>query len=207
MNTTWQHHPAPQYDRTNILATTKDTALLVIDMQEHFRESAQQIIPNVQNVIKTCHQLNIPAFFTQHGHMDFEKDGGILAKWWTNNIKYGSSTWHFLKEIEPLIQDDDVIITEKTRYDAFIRSPLKEKLDEKGIKTIIIAGTITNLCCETTARSAFNLDYNIIFLGDGCGSFDKKAHQASLYNLSIGFARVVSCDQLVKQLKEDKSDL
>jgi isochorismate hydrolase len=205
MQTTWRGHPAPHYDRTNILASVKDTALLVIDMQEHFRESAQDIISNVQDVINTCHELNMPIFFTQHGHKDIQKDGGVLAKWWPDNIKYRSSSWQFLKEIKPLVKDEDVIITEKTRYDSFMRTPLKQKLDEKGIKTLIITGTITNLCCETTARSAFNQDYNVIFLGDGCGSFDKNAHQSSLYNLSIGFARVVSCDQLIKQLS--KSDL
>jgi nicotinamidase-related amidase len=205
MNETWRNHPAPEYDRRNILASKNATALLVIDMQEHFRDSAADIIENVQNVIKTCNELEMPVFYTQHGHKDLEKDGGMLAKWWSDNIRYGSKSWQLLPEIKPLIKDKNNIIDEKTRYDAFIRTPLKQKLDEKAISTILICGTITNLCCETTARSAFNQDYNVIVLGDGCGSMDDISHEGSLRNLSIGFARVVSCDQVIKQLRLSSS--
>jgi nicotinamidase-related amidase len=202
MDRTWTGHPAKEYDRVNVLASTKDTALLVIDMQEHFRESATGIISNVRDVIQTCHDLEVPIFYTQHGHKDIKVDGGALAKWWTDNIQYGSASWQFLKEIKPYVTKNDIVITEKTRYDSFIRTPLKQKLDDLNIKTIIIAGCITNLCCETTARAAFNLDYNVIFLGDGCGSFDQQAHQGTLRNISIGFARVVSCKQLIEQLNK-----
>ncbi|CAG8763743.1 1572_t:CDS:2, partial [Dentiscutata heterogama] len=68
----------------------------------------------------------------------------------------------------------DFSIKSKTRYDAFYKTELNSLLTSLGIETLIISGVLTNLCCETTARSGFNQDYNIIFLDDATAADDEE---------------------------------
>lgn len=67
---------------------------------------------------------------------------------------------------------------------------------------MIISGVMTNLCCETTARSAFCHDYNVVFLSDGCGTSSAELHKATLTNIEYGFGKVVTCKEFREQLKE-----
>ena len=58
--------------------------LLVIDMQEHFREMAEGCLPPLNALIDTCHSLGIPVIYTQHGHLDPEAEeaSSVLVRWW-----------------------------------------------------------------------------------------------------------------------------
>src|ERR1700684_3920876 len=60
-------------------------------------------------------------------------------------------------------------VMEKTRYSAFIQgsSDLDRQLREWGIDTVLITGTVTNVCCESTARDAMMLNYKTVFVSDG----------------------------------------
>jgi isochorismate hydrolase len=67
---------------------------------------------------------------------------------------------------------------------------------------VAICGVMTNLCCETTARSAFCKNYNVLFIGDGCATATDEMHKMSLINLSYGFARVISNRQFQHQIQQ-----
>ena len=58
--------------------------LLVIDMQEHFREMAERCLPALNTLIDACHSLGIPVIYTQHGHLDPEAEAAssVLVRWW-----------------------------------------------------------------------------------------------------------------------------
>ena len=75
-------------------------------------------------------------------------------------IRYGFEDWKLLTELRTHIKDDDVLIDEKRRYDAFFNTRLEGLLRRFGVDTVIISGVMTNLCCETTARSAFIHDFS-----------------------------------------------
>ena len=79
---------------------------------------------------------------------------------WMSMIRYGFEDWKLLTELRTHIKDDDVLIDEKRRYDAFFNTRLEGLLRRFGIDTVIISGVMTNLCCETTARSAFIHDFS-----------------------------------------------
>jgi nicotinamidase-related amidase len=128
---TWSEHPAPQYDRTEIKASSNDTALIVIDMQESFREYCPQILPRIIESINTCKRMNVPIFFTQHSHKDLST---TLAKWWRHPIKYGSDRWKILKELRELTTDE-VVIDSKQWYDAFQDTNLHQELEQRNIKS------------------------------------------------------------------------
>jgi nicotinamidase-related amidase len=148
---------------TSIPYKPKTTALLVVDMQESFRDEVIDIIPNVQSIVKACHEKDLPVFWTQHGHRNLKFDGGAVGRWWgEDSIKWGSEEWKILKELQPLVSRSptsidilDFVIKDKTRYDAFYHTELGSLLISLGIETLIVSGAETNLCCEATARSEY----------------------------------------------------
>ena len=176
----------------------KHSALLVIDLQNYFRQIVQPVLGDIQNVIQFCRQKNIPIIFTQHGHTDAASDGGVLGEWWGQVILHGTKDWKFIPEMK--IESKDRVL-QKKRYSAFFKTDLEKFLRSKGIKDLIISGVMTNLCCETTARDAFMRDYRVFFLIDGTATGKEDHHLATLKNLGYGFAYLITCDELIQNLK------
>jgi len=174
----------------------KHAALLVIDIQNYFDRIIQPILGNILKVIQASRQKGIPILFTQHGHTDPVSDGGMLGKWWGQVIAEGTEDWQLLSEIT--IGAKDAIIPKK-RYSAFFETDLEAILRSKGIRDLIIAGVMTNLCCETTARDAFVRDYRVFFLVDGTATGRSELHVATLKNLGFGFAYLITCEELIRQ--------
>jgi isochorismate hydrolase len=182
--------------RLNTHQVTPDkerTGILLIDLQEYFREIITPILGNISSVISWAREREIPLFFTQHGHEPEEKPG-MLANWWSDLIIKGSDDARFLSELEIRVQDS---IIPKNTYSAFHRTNLEEKLRDKGITDLIIGGVMTNLCCETTARDAFVRDFRVFFLADGTSTVSEEFHLAALKNVAYGFATLLVCEQLV----------
>jgi isochorismate hydrolase len=178
----------------------KQAGLLVIDMQNFFGRIAQPVLGNILRVVQACRKRNISIIFTQHGHTDPERDGGVLGEWWGQMIVNGTEDWKFLPEIK--IEPKDIVLPKK-RYSAFFETDLDKILRSKGIQDLIISGVMTNLCCETTARDAFMRDYRVFFLIDGTATGRREHHLASLKNLGFGFAYLMTCEELIKNLKSD----
>lgn len=174
------------------------TALLVIDLQIYFYRFIQPVLKNIQRVVQSCREKAIPIIFTQHGHTDVTLDGGALREWWGQVILYGTKDWRFIPEVD--IDSGDTII-QKKRYSAFYETDLEKILREKGIQDLIITGVMTNLCCETTARDAFMRDFRVFFLIDGTATGKEDHHLATLKNLGYGFAYLLTCDELIEDLK------
>ncbi|KRX97713.1 Protein transport protein Sec24A, partial [Trichinella pseudospiralis] len=165
-------------------------ALLVIDMQEEFRQCAVKIVNQLNRTIEICRQNNVPVIFTQHGHRQPSVDAGQLVEQWGSVIEYGSKEWQMMPEVNLL--PSDYIISEKRRYDAFYGTVLGEMLRKLDVNTLVISGVMTNLCCETTTRSAFVRDFRVFFLSDGTATVSEEMHKASLLNISYGFATVLT---------------
>lgn len=179
-------------------------ALLLIDLQEHFREGmAERLVVRLNSLIDACHRLHMPVIFTQHGHPDpeAEESTSVLVRWWgaDGSIRCGSPEWHLLLELHR--QHGDHIIHSKRTYDAFQGTELAELLQQRGCDTLVVGGVMTNLCCETTARSAFTKNYSVLFLSDGTATASQRMHEASLLNLSYGFARVLTCAEAAAELE------
>lgn len=94
--------------------------------------------------------------------------------------------WH---EFE--VRDDDLLV-EKTASSAFFpgRSPLPELLDGRGIDTVLITGTATNVCCESSARDASTLGYRVIMVADGNAAQCDTDHNATLHTIYRSFGDV-----------------
>ena len=88
-------------------------------------------------------------------------------------------------------------VLNKYRYSAFIqRSGIEDLLQARGIDTLIVAGTLTNVCCESSARDAYMLGYRILFASDATAAVTDLEHNAALLNLALNFADVRTTKEL-----------
>ena len=96
----------------------------------------------------------------------------------------------------------DVHLT-KTRFSAFINNPADPArlLRERGIDTLIVAGTATNICCESTARDAMMLDFKVFVPHDAVATPKEDAHVAGLRSLTQAFADIRPTDEVIAILR------
>ena len=109
---------------------------------------------------------------------------------------YGHSLW---PELDVLPSD---LKMKKNRFGAFVpgSSPLHAVLQGRGIDTVIITGTATNVCCESTARDAMMMNYKVIFVSDGTATYNDEEHNATLGIMLAMFADVMTTDEVVSRL-------
>jgi ureidoacrylate peracid hydrolase len=201
--------------------------LLVIDMQNDFvQESApmevpmaREWIPNIQRLVRACRENNIPVIYTQHTLLEelnvspIERMKHTLPKTTTpegheieaKSLSYcikGTLGHQIIAELEPHPSE---IIVQKHRYDAFYNTNLdtivKNIRGHNVVNTIIIVGTLTNVCCESTARSAFMRDYKVLFVSDGNGGINETSQQATLQSIEQAFGEIVTTDKLVGKIQ------
>src|SRR5207244_12499078 len=96
------------------------------------------------------------------------------------------------------VQAGDLTV-EKNRFSAFIQgsSDLAEVLRGRGLDTLLITGTVTNVCCESTARDAMMLNFKTVMVSDGNAAVTDADHNASLCAFYLTFGDVMSTDLLI----------
>ncbi len=182
------------------------SALIVIDMQRFFLEPADSapvpvgdaILPRVKQVIRAFRQAGRPVVFTRHAHQN-KKDTRMLGQWWGDFIRDRTRESELVPGMAPR-KDEPILV--KQRYSAFHNTGLEKLLQDSGVKDLVIAGVMTNLCCETTARDAFIRDFRVFFLADGTAAPTEAMHRASLLNLAYGFARITSAVEVERALSD-----
>jgi nicotinamidase-related amidase len=179
--------------------------LLVVDMQNAFRDMVSSSLPNVITLIEHFRELHYTVIFTKHGHTDEDLTppltNQLVRKWGVDgSIRVGTESWQFLREIDEFVQED---VVRKNTYDAFLNTNLESILKTEGdVKRIVICGVMTDCCCDTTARSAFNRGYETWMVGDACGSRDEEQHQAGLKAWEFGYGPVVSTKDVLEKIRE-----
>lgn len=90
----------------------------------------------------------------------------------------------------------------KNRYSALIAgsSKLDSVLRERGITTLLIAGTKTNVCCEATGRDAMMMDYGVVMVADCLAALSEEEHRASLETMIQQFADVMTSAEICERI-------
>lgn len=149
-----------------ILHIQDNAALIVVDVQEGFDDEAfmgkrnnLDADRNIEAIINVWEGSRRPIVVVQHNSVSAES---VL-----NPSKPGNSLKPYVKKVKP-----DLKVT-KSVNSAFYGTPdLHEWLKSSDIHQIVIVGIQTNMCCETTARMAGNLGYDVIFVPDAMHTFD-----------------------------------
>jgi nicotinamidase-related amidase len=202
----WLEHIAP-FNTHKMRLNREKSALLVVDMQNFFLDPASPtftcgglaILPNLKSIIQVFRQTGRPVIFSRHVHHPDGLDAGIMGWWWEGMCLEGSPESEIHKEISPL-HSEKVIF--KHRYSAFYNTDLETVLHTLKVEDIVIAGVMTNMCCESTTRDAYYRDYRVFFLADGTGSINEEMHLASLLNVAFGFSWVTDVNTMLAQLCE-----
>ena len=94
------------------------------------------------------------------------------------------------------------LIVEKNRFSAFIQgsSNLAHELRTRGLDTVLIAGTVTNVCCESTARDASMMEYRVAMLSDANATLTDEEHAAALNGFQVSFGDVMTVDEALARL-------
>lgn len=178
-------------------------ALLILDMQRFFLDqsshayipSAPVIIPHLNNLQRIFLQNQLPVLQTQHTNNS--GNAAMMGTWWRELITKEKPEAAIVDEL--LMPGVDRV--EKHQYDAFFGTDLHEKLTSNDVKQLVIAGVMTHLCCETTARSAFMRGYEVFFLVDGTATYTRAFHQASLQAVAHGVGLPVLVQEIIKELE------
>lgn len=181
------------------------SALLVIDMQNHFvhpeggiyLNSSRHIIKRIRRLLDLFRSQGRPVIFTRHEHEPDNSDTGVMDIWWGGSHIYKNTWGAEIIEKLPIAEGD--LVVPKNRYSAFHGTGLLEILRERKVTQLLITGVMTNLCCETTARDAFVNDFIVYFCLDGTATATEEMHLASIRNLAYGFAYIVTAEEILKQ--------
>ena len=105
------------------------------------------------------------------------------------------------------IEQTDLIV-EKNRYSAFIQgsSNIEEVLRSRGLDTLLITGTVTNVCCESTARDAMMRNFKTIMITDGNAANTDEDHNAALNNFYLTFGDIMSTDFAIGCLHAQRAE-
>jgi ureidoacrylate peracid hydrolase len=109
---------------------------------------------------------------------------------------FGQQLWPGM-DVRP---EDEIV--RKLRYSAFFpgTSDLPDRLRARGFDTVLITGTLTNVCCESSARDAMMRNFRVVMVSDGNAALTQEEHDASLTALYLSFADLMDTDMIVASL-------
>jgi bifunctional isochorismate lyase/aryl carrier protein len=188
--------------RENFRIDKSKVALIVIDMQRHFCDKNSSFFVPGSDVLAgklkglgdSFRAANRPVVFTRH--IDSDDKGNLMLRWWSEKIKEDDP----MSEIVDVLEARKGTTIVKHQYDGFLNTELEAILRKEGVRQVVVCGVLTNLCCETTARSAFMRGFEVYFVEDGTATFSREMHEATLLNLAYGFATVTTIDDVNKAL-------
>lgn len=155
---------APGYTvESRVVVDPKTTALIVVDMQNDFVKEggtlvvgdAEKTIPRIKRLLDLARRHGMAVFYTQDTHDPGDPEFPI----WGEHVLRGSWGWQIIEELTPKPTDR---VIQKLRYDGFFGTSLDHELRLRGSKTVIVCGTVANICVLHTAGSAALNGYKVI---------------------------------------------
>ncbi|MGG5817410.1 isochorismatase family protein [Falsiroseomonas sp. HW251] len=193
------------------------TALVVIDMQRAFTKDGApsgsggttSVIPAINAIAGALRAGGGQVAFSR-ATFDASEDGGwpgfyrrMVAPGLAQGILAALREGNELHALDPALHvaAGDFVFP-KCRYSAFApgASPLPGWLEARGIATVIVVGTLTNICCESTARDAMQWGYETIMVSDANAARDRAAHEATLRTFLEFFGDVLTTAQVLDLL-------
>ena len=193
------------------------TALVVIDMQNAFLQPgapsetpvAREIVPQINRLAQAVRASGGVVAFAQGSFQPQGPDAWPLFFDYMVSPAFSAAILQALTPGQPghaLWQGLDVqaqdLRVRKNRYSAFFPGAceLPDLLRARGVDTVLITGTLTNVCCEASARDAMMGDFKTVMVSDANAARSDAEHIASLATLVQFFADVRSTDEVLAML-------
>lgn len=186
---------------------TKDSALIIIDVQQAFDDPSwgtrnnPDAEENAGRLLDAWREAGLPVVHVRHMS---KRPGSLLAPGTPGN------------QIKPRVRPrDGEPVIEKNVNSAFIGTNLKELLDQQGIRSLVATGLTTNHCVSTTVRMAGNFGYDTVIVSDACATFDTTTpegktipaevmHEVGLAELRGEFAEVMTTEELLRAMPSSR---
>ncbi len=201
-----------------------DTALVLIDFEwdvllrpdgAFHGWGAENAHARAAEAAEGARSLGLPVIFVK---VERRADYADIANYVTDDVLEGRTKLNrevrrlmegtpgvdFLPPLTP-IEGDYVVV--KRRVSAFYNTHLEIFLRRLNVRTLLMGGVYTDVGVETTARDAFDRDYNIVILRDACASPFEPSHTDALDNFFRRIARVMNVANALELLRAGQHDL
>ena len=196
----------------------RHTAVLVIDMQNEFIEknglrgregddlsAARQLLPRLKVFLEKVRTAGVQIIYIQAVY-NSDNDQYISEVWREQDRRRRKSgrpedqcregTWNAEIHADLVPQKGDMVV-QKRRYCAFEGTGLDLVLRSKGIQTVVMTGMATDICVESTARSAFVKDYYVVLNSDCTTTYSAQAHDNTLRLMHRFYGEVASTEEIL----------
>src|ERR1700744_6347313 len=200
----------PEYEiRERVRIDPARTALVVVDMQNDFVRQgggllvpdAEPTLPAVRALLELARAHGMRVVYSQDTHREGDPEWQI----WPEHAREGSWGWEIIDDLAP---GRDDIVLRKLRYDAFYGTPLDHLLRLWGVDTLVICGTVANICVHYTAASAALRWYKVVIPRDAISALDPFDLESSLRQTAFLFAgRITTVAALVVEPGREVSRL
>jgi len=189
-----------------------ETALVVIDMQKFYVADVQpalDIIPNINRLaaafrakgaavawVKMTAGRDGKSLWPLYHDYFFTREAGARHR---DNLTEGADGHALHPKLD--VHETDCFAS-KSRFSAFLPgySELPAKLEQRGIRNVVIAGMLTNMCCETSARDAMMTDYKVVMVSDANAARFEEDHNVGFTTVYQSFSDVLTTDQVLNEL-------
>lgn len=186
--------PVPEYVVTDrVEVNPKTTALLIVDMQNDFVKeggklvvpTAKDTIPAIRKLLDLARQHNMFVAYTQDTHLPNDPEFPI----WGEHCLIGTWGWEIVDELKP--QPNELVV-QKRRYDGFYGTTLEHDLRVAGVDTLIVTGTVANICVLHTAGSAALRWFKVIVPKDGISALTDFDMEAALRQIHFLYRGIIT---------------
>ncbi len=193
------------------------TALLVVDMQRGFVEAGQAmevpparaIVPVIGALLDGFRARNQPVVFTEFTysptvpilvgqlHPEHRPAAPGAPRGFglpSSSCLEGDASAHTIDALAPRPEE---LVIRKRWYDAFAGTELDGALRARGVTSLVVTGTMTDICVLSTVVGAFNREYRISVVEDGVATLWPEIQRATLDIVSRAFGRVVQSGEVL----------
>ena len=193
------------------------TALVVIDMQNYFMKPgfqgevpmARKIVPTVNRLAAATRKLGGHVVWVKNTTSGTRESWSVLHDWLQTpdrrdrryaSMELGQEGHALWGELDARPEDAQIV---KKRFSAFIQgsSDIEAYLRGRGIDTLLIGGTATQVCCESSARDAMMLNFKVIMVPDALATYSDEEQNISLRAFYSNFGDLQTADEAIASLK------
>lgn len=174
------------------------SALVMIDLQKGITglpvaHSAKEVVARAASLAAVFRKHNLPVVLVNvTGRAPGRTDAGFP------DFKFPDNWTELADELNVTPQDH---LVSKQRWGAFIGTDLDQYLRSKGVTQVFIGGIATSFGVESTARSAYDLGYNVVLVSDAMTDMDIVAHNHALEKIFPRMGQIDTTDNIIEKLQ------
>jgi nicotinamidase-related amidase len=183
-----------------VFADAEKSGVPVEAQEYYFKRLHHVVLPNVRRLQDAFRDLKLEVIHTRIQSLTRDgRDRSVGHKRLGLHAPPGSKDAEFLPEVAP--KGDELIIN-KTASGVFNATNAEYILRNMGIDSLYVCGVYTNECVSTTVRDACDRGFNTTLINDACATVTPELHNATIATIKDRYARVMTADEVVREIRE-----